>query len=320
MHLRRYSTMNSETTIAALYHFTKNPLGDLAKVQSELLQLGRDHAIKGTLLLAAEGINGTIAGSQDDIHLLIEAIETHLKIEKLSWKQSHATKNPFYRWKVKIKKEIVTLGQNSKQVASKTGRYVAAKDWNALINDPDVVLVDTRNDYETAIGKFPGAIDPKTKNFRDFPTFVSNHLVNSKDKKIAMYCTGGIRCEKASNYLIERGFENVYQLKGGVLQYFEDHDSDENLWQGECFVFDNRVSVNKKLEKGQYDQCYGCRSAITEEDKKHRHYEPGVSCHHCYDSTSQTQKKRFQERQYQQTIAKKRGQSHIGTRQINETA
>ena len=304
--------MKPEVIIAALYHFNQQPLKDIESLQSLLLDTGKKERIQGTLLLAPEGINGTIAGPESGIKKLLETIEDALKIASLTWKKSVHHENPFYRFKVKVKKEIVTLGKNSKDVANKTGQYIQPKDWNAVINDPDTIVIDTRNDYETGIGKFPQAIDPNTKNFRDFPDYVEKNLQHAKQKKIAMYCTGGIRCEKASNYLLEQGFEDVCQLHGGILQYLEDMDEKDNLWQGECFVFDNRVSVNHKMKKGTYDQCFACRLPITEEDKKSPMYKAGISCHQCHEKTTTTQKDRFRQRQLQQTLAKSLGKNHIG--------
>lgn len=304
--------MNTTTTIAALYHFTQQPITNCISLQQQLRQSGQEWGIQGTLLIAPEGINGTIAGSEASINSMIATIEKHLGINKLTWKKSTHTENPFYRYKVKIKKEIVTLGQNSKNVARQTGQYIQPKDWNTIINDPETIVIDTRNDYETAIGKFPQALDPDTKNFRDFPEYVKNHLSHAKKKKIAMYCTGGIRCEKASNYLIEEGFEDVCQLHGGILQYLEDVPSEENQWQGECFVFDNRVSVDRNINKGQYDQCYACRLPITDSDKDSPFYQAGISCPHCHKKTTATQKSRYRQRQLQQTLAKKTGRTHIG--------
>ena len=304
--------MNPPIIVAALYHFTDQPLTDLAGKQASLLTLGRESSVLGTLLIAPEGINATVAGPESAILALIEHIALLLGIDQLPWKRAEHDENPFYRFKVKIKPEIVTLGQNSKQVASVTGKHIAPKDWNAVISDPNTIVIDTRNDYETAIGSFQHAIDPKTKHFRDFPDYVNQHLQHAKDKKIAMYCTGGIRCEKASNYLLEQGFTDVSQLEGGILQYLEDVNASESLWQGECFVFDNRVAVNHSLQQGIYDQCYACRLPITQADKQHPHYAVGVSCHHCYTDKSSTQRARYAQRQKQQQLAKSRGKSHIG--------
>lgn len=308
--------MNKRISIAALYHFAHSPLCHIEEIQEKLLAAGKKHEIKGTLLLAPEGINGTIAGSEKDVLSLIRLIEKSLEIDTLSWKRAYHDCNPFYRYKVKIKSEIVTLGKNSKQVPTVTGKHIEPRDWNAVISDPETIVLDTRNDYETAIGTFTNALDPKTKNFRDFPDYVKSQLQDAKHKKVAMFCTGGIRCEKASNYLIEQGFTDVCQLKGGILQYLEDIDAEDSLWQGECFVFDNRVAVDQTLAKGQYDQCYACRLPITEVDKNHPHYKAGVSCHHCYQDRSTQQKARYAQRQKQQQLAKSRGHAHIGPPKI----
>ena len=220
---------------------------------------------------------------------------------------------PFYRTKVKLKKEIVTMGQDGIDPARVVGTYVEPKDWNALIADPDVTLVDTRNDYEVAIGSFEGAIDPSTTSFREFPDYVHRELDPKKNKKVAMFCTGGIRCEKSTAYLKEQGFDEVYHLKGGILKYLEEVPEDESMWQGECFVFDNRVAVNHQLEKGSYDQCHACRRPITEDDKRSPLYQKGVSCPHCHGQSSERQLARFAERERQMTLSKGRGEEHIGS-------
>src|SRR5690606_15378493 len=227
-------------------------------------------------------------------------------------KESYDSDMPFYRSKVKLKKEIVTMGVEDIDPTHIVGTYVKPKDWNALISDPDVTLIDTRNHYEVQIGTFKGAIDPNTTSFREFPEYSKKHLDPAKNKKVAMFCTGGIRCEKSTAYLKQQGFEEVYHLEGGILKYLEEVPEDESLWQGECFVFDNRVTVNHQLQKGHYDQCHACRMPITEEDKQHSHYTPGVSCHHCYDKTNEEQRERFREREKQMRLAKERGESHIG--------
>jgi UPF0176 protein len=219
---------------------------------------------------------------------------------------------PFYRSKVKLKKEIVTMGIEDIDPNDIVGTYVKAKDWNALISDPDVTLIDTRNNYEVQIGSFKGVIDPHTTTFREFPDYTKENLDPAKHKKVAMFCTGGIRCEKSTAYLKQQGFNDVYHLEGGILKYLEEVPEAESLWQGECFVFDNRVTVNHKLEKGHYDQCHACRMPITEDDKQHEHYVPGVSCHHCHDHTNEEQRARFREREKQIQLAKQRGENHIG--------
>jgi UPF0176 protein len=228
-------------------------------------------------------------------------------------KESYEQEMPFYRSKVKLKKEIVTMGIDSIDPKKIVGTYVTPQDWNALISDPEVLLIDTRNDYEVQIGGFKNAINPETETFREFPDYVKEHLDPEKHKKVAMYCTGGIRCEKSTAYLKEQGFDDVYHLQGGVLKYLEEVPVEQSLWEGECFVFDNRVAVNHDLEKGQYDQCYACRYPITEEEKNSKHYQKGVSCPHCYDKVNEKQRQRFAEREKQVQLAKQRGEEHIGS-------
>jgi len=232
-------------------------------------------------------------------------------------KESYVDAQPFNRTKVKLKKEIVTMGVEDIDPNDIVGTYVKPKNWNALITDPDVLLVDTRNDYEVAIGTFKGALNPNTETFREFPDYVKDNLDKAKHKKVAMFCTGGIRCEKSTAYLKQQGFDEVYHLEGGILKYLEDVPQDETQWEGECFVFDNRVSVDHDLDKGQYDQCYGCRMPITEGDKQHVHYQQGISCHHCFDKTDDEQKARYIERQHQIELAKKRGEEHIGGEMVD---
>ena len=301
----------SDTVVCALYRFVS--LDDYKALQTPLLDIMNTNQVKGTLLLASEGINGTIAGDQKGIDNVLNWLKSDPRLTNLTVKLSFDSENPFYRTKVKLKKEIVTMGVEGIDPNRTVGTYVKPKDWNALISDPDVLLVDTRNDYETSIGTFKNAVDPKTTNFREFPEYVKDNLDPSKHKKVAMFCTGGIRCEKSTAYLKEQGFDEVYHLEGGVLKYLEEVPEEETMWQGECFVFDNRVSVNHQLEKGQYDQCHGCRLPITEEDKKSDKYMQGVSCHHCHDSLSEEQKARFLEREKQIRLSKERGQAHIGS-------
>jgi len=220
--------------------------------------------------------------------------------------------NPFYRTKVKLRKEIVTMGVQDIDPNEIVGTYVEAEDWNELISRPDVLLLDTRNKYEVEIGTFDGAVNPETDSFREFPEYVARHLDPGKHKNVAMFCTGGIRCEKSTAYLRQQGFDEVYHLKGGILKYLEHVPESESKWQGECFVFDNRVTVNHRLEQGAYDQCHACRMPITEQDKKSAHYQKGVSCHHCYDKHTPDQVKRYAERERQIELAKQRGETHIG--------
>jgi UPF0176 protein len=267
---------------------------------------------RGTLLLAREGINGTIAGSREAIDEVLAFLRSDPRLADIEHKESFDDHMPFYRMKVKLKKEIVTMGVDGIDPNQRVGTYVKPGDWNALVNDPDVLLVDTRNDYEYGIGSFKGAVDPQTQNFREFPQYVRSHLDPRKHRKIAMFCTGGIRCEKASAFMLNEGFEEVYHLQGGILKYLEEVPTEDSIWEGECFVFDHRVAVDHKLEKGQYDQCYGCRHPITEQDKQSDKYQKGVCCPLCYDSLTPDQKARFSERQKQIELAAQRGEVHVG--------
>ncbi|MEE9326082.1 MAG: rhodanese-related sulfurtransferase [Cocleimonas sp.] len=300
----------SKFIVCALYHFVV--LEDFESLREPLLSVMLSHNVKGTLLLAHEGINGTISGTREDVDHVIDYLRSDKRLAKLDTKESYDDQIPFYRTRVKLKKEIVTMGIPSIDPKHIVGTYVKPKDWNALISDPDVLLVDTRNDYEVEIGTFKDALNPDTEVFRDFPKYVNDNLDPKKHKKVAMFCTGGIRCEKSTAYLKTQGFEEVYHLDGGILKYLEEVPEDESLWQGECFVFDNRVSVNHDLEKGSYDQCHACRMPITEEDKSHQKFTHGVSCHHCYDVTDEVQKQRYIERQRQIELAEKRGEEHVG--------
>ena len=302
---------SSPYVVAALYRFARLP--QFEALREPLLDQCVSFGIRGTLLLASEGINGTVAGTREGIDLLLAYLKAIPELAQLDHKESFCDELPFYRMKVKLKKEIVTMGVEGIDPQVTVGRYVEPKDWNALITDPDVLLVDTRNDYEVEIGTFKGAMDPNTTTFREFPEYVKTNLDPQKQKKVAMFCTGGIRCEKATAYMIEQGFDEVFHLKGGILKYLEEVPEAESLWQGECFVFDNRVSVNHKLEKGDYDQCHGCRFPITEQDKRDARYVAGVSCPRCYDLLTEDQRMRFSERQKQIQLAKQRQQVHIGS-------
>lgn len=301
----------SQITVAALYHFVI--LDDYKALREPLHQKMLSLDIKGTLLLANEGINGTVAGSQSSIDTLIEWLKSDSRLAALRYKLSFDDEMPFYRTRVKLKKEIVTMGVEGIDPNQVVGTYVEAKDWNDLISDPDVTLIDTRNDYETKIGSFKNAIDPHTESFRQFPDYIKKNFKPETTKKVAMFCTGGIRCEKSTAYLKELGYEEVFHLQGGILKYLEEVPEQESLWQGECYVFDNRVSVNHQLEKGQYDMCHGCRLPITAEDKASPHYQKGVCCPNCYDKVTEKQKNRFIEREKQMKLAEQRGESHIGS-------
>ena len=298
-------------TVCALYKFVtlNNHVDFRDQVHTQLL----NNHIKGTILLAEEGINGTISGSSSDIDSFLDWLRSDQRLQDIDYKLSFHSKQPFHRTKVKLKNEIVTMGVRGIDPNKVVGTYVEAADWNDLISDPETLLIDTRNEYEYGIGSFKQAINPHTETFKQFPDYVEQNLDPSKHKKVAMFCTGGIRCEKASAFMKEHGFEEVYHLKGGILKYLEKVPENESLWQGECFVFDDRVAVNQNLEKGQYDQCHACRYPITDEQKQSEHYVPGVSCPRCYDTLSQQQKDRFSERERQVQLAKARGEEHIGS-------
>lgn len=296
--------------VAALYKFVSLP--DYQDIAPRLKNYCDQMDIKGTLLLAEEGINGTVSGTRAAIDGLVDFLTADERFVGLSYKESFYDDQPFYRMKVKLKKEIVTMGVNGIDPQKIVGTYVKPRDWNQLISDPDVLVIDTRNSYEYNIGTFERAIDPQTETFRQFPAYVAQNLDPAKHKKVAMFCTGGIRCEKSTAYLKEQGFEEVYHLEGGILKYLEEVPEEESLWRGECFVFDNRVAVNHKLEKGNYDQCHGCRYPITEADKQSDKYMPGVSCPLCYEKLTDEQKVRFAERQRQILLAKERNEPHIG--------
>ena len=296
--------------ICALYKFTR--LDDFEEIQIPLRSFLDSLSVKGTLLLAREGINGTISGTKVSLEKVLDYLQSDPRFLDLEFKFSYSKKIPFKRLKVKLKKEIVTMGLTEIDPTHSAGTYVKPKDWNELINDPDVVLIDTRNNYEYEIGSFKGAINPNTETFREFPSFTKNTLEQYRDKKIAMFCTGGIRCEKSTAYLKSEGFKNVFHLQGGILKYLEEVKEDESLWEGECFVFDDRVAVKHNLEQGQYDQCHACRFPITEEDTMHPHYEKGASCPRCFGTKNSSQMSRYREREKQVKLAKQRGEEHIG--------
>ena len=297
-------------TVAALYKFTSFDAPEaLCQPLAEVAQ-GVD--VKGTLILAREGINGTIAGKDPAIDTVLGHIRSLPGCADIDWKKSVATEQPFMRLKVRVKKEIVTMGQPDVHPASRAGTYVAPADWNSVITDSDTVVIDTRNDYEVAIGTFKGAINPRTDSFRDFPSWWEQNADKYRDKKVAMFCTGGIRCEKSTNYLLGQGVREVVHLKGGILKYLETIPEPQSLWQGACFVFDGRVSVTHGLNEGPHAQCYACRRPLAPEDLRHPEYEAGVACHQCRDEFSDSDRERFRERQRQMALAKARGTRHLG--------
>ncbi|MDO5647606.1 rhodanese-related sulfurtransferase [Paracoccus sp. (in: a-proteobacteria)] len=283
--------------VAALYHFARVP--DPVAVQGPLLDLCNAKDICGTLLVAPEGINGTIAGSRAGLDAVLAHIRALPGFAGLEWKESTATDQPFGRMKVRLKREIVTMGQPDVDPTASVGHYVDAADWNELISAPDVVVIDTRNDYEVDIGTFQGAVDPRTRTFRDFPAWWQDNAHRFHNKRIAMFCTGGIRCEKSTNYLISQGVDQVFHLKGGILKYLEDVPEQDSLWQGECFVFDRRVSLGHGLVQGDYELCHACRRPLAPADKTRPEYEPGVCCHRCAGEYTDADRARFRDRQQQ---------------------
>ena len=298
--------------VCALYKFVT--LENYQELRQPLLEIMENHEVYGTLLLAREGINGTVSGSRHAIDTLLNWLRADRRLQDFEHKESLTDKPPFKRPKVKIKKEIVTMGVEGIDPESGAGTYVDAKEWNQLISDPDVLLIDTRNDYEVRVGTFKNAINPEIRTFRELPRYIEENLDPERHKKVAMFCTGGIRCEKSTALLKTRGFEEVYHLKGGILKYLEEVPAHETLWEGECFVFDERVTVNHQLEKGNYEQCNACRLPIAETDKASEKYQRGVSCPHCFDQTTAEQKNRFMEREKQIILAKARGETHMGAK------
>jgi UPF0176 protein len=309
--------MSTQYVTCALYKFVALP--NYGSIRHPLLKVMTDNQVYGTLLLASEGINGTISSTRAGIDAVLNWLSQQPGLENIDTKESFDKEIPFYRTKVKLKKEIVTMGVEGIDPRQVVGTYVKPQDWNDLISDPEVLVVDTRNDYEVEIGTFKNAVDPKTTSFREFPDWANKNIDRAKTKKIAMFCTGGIRCEKSTAYMKEQGFEEVYHLEGGILKYLEEVPKDQTLWQGECFVFDNRVAVDHDLKRGSYDQCHACRMPITEQEKTLDSYQEGLSCHHCFDRVSDEQKQRFAQRQKQVQLAKARGEKHIGSAAQQDT-
>lgn len=306
------SNLSNPITVAALYRFT--PFAEHTALKEPLLAACNEAGVKGTILLAHEGINGTIAGTERGIAAVLDHIRTLPGCTELEVKYSTATEMPFYRMKVRLKREIVTMGQPDVDPTASVGRYVDPADWNALIRDPDTVVIDTRNEYEVAVGTFEGAVDPQTKSFRDFPQWFEENreeLLEGK-KRVAMFCTGGIRCEKSTSYLRSQGVEDVFHLKGGILKYLETVPQEESAWRGDCFVFDERVTVKHGLEQGDYTQCRACRMPLSVQDRLSPDFVDGVSCSHCITERTDEQRERYAERQRQEELARKRGTLHVG--------
>jgi len=309
--------MSTQYVTCALYKFVALP--NYGSIRHPLLKVMTDNQVYGTLLLASEGINGTISSTRAGIDAVLNWLSQQPGLENIDTKESFDKEIPFYRTKVKLKKEIVTMGVEGIDPRQVVGTYVKPEDWNNLISDPEVLVVDTRNDYEVRIGTFENAIDPKTTTFREFPAWSKENLDPDTNKKVAMFCTGGIRCEKSTAFLKEQGFDEVYHLQGGILKYLEKVPEKDSLWQGECFVFDNRVTVDHNLNAGSYDQCHACRMPITEEEKKLDTYIEGISCLHCHDQVTEEQKQRYAQRQKQVKLAKARGEAHIGSAALLDT-
>lgn len=307
---------------AAFYKFVELP--DCAELKAPLLACCEDNAVKGMILLASEGINGTVAGPAAGVHAVLAFLRRDPRLTDLVHKASWAGKSPFYRMKVRLKREIVTLGVPGLHPSRLAGTYVNPHEWNRLLEDPEVVLIDTRNDYEVAIGSFKGAINPHIKSFAELPDWVRQEAAlqapAGKKPKVAMFCTGGIRCEKSTAFLRAHGFDEVYHLEGGILKYLETVPQEISRWEGECFVFDERVSVAHGLAPGSYALCRACRYPLHEADKASPFYVPGVSCGHCHDSTTERQKTGAAERQRQVALAGQRQQAHIGARLAAKTA
>jgi UPF0176 protein len=297
---------------AALYKFAR--LGDFAAMKAPLLALCQEHAIKGTILLAAEGINGTIAGAPANVHAVLAFIRSDSRLADLVHKESYGDKMPFYRMKVRLKREIVTLGVPGVDPSAMAGTYVKPQEWNELLGDPDVVVVDVRNDYEVSLGTFKGALNPHTRSFRELPAWLRSQEALRKKPKVAMFCTGGIRCEKSTAFLRSEGFEQVYHLEGGILKYLETVPEAESRWEGECFVFDERVSVVHGLHPGEAEFCRSCRMPIGDTERESEFYVRGVSCPHCHERTTDAQKQSRRERQRQVDLAESRNEAHIGVR------
>ena len=297
--------------VAALYRFCR--LERFEAMRAPLAAFCGRCGIKGTLLLAREGINGTVAGSEAGVGELVAHLEAQPELAGLEIKYSRAAEMPFHRMKVRLKREIVTMGVDGIDPLASVGTYVAPSEWNELISDPATILIDTRNDYEVALGTFKGAVDPQTATFREFPEWVEAHRGDLQNRKIAMFCTGGIRCEKATAFVKSLGFDAVFHLKGGILRYLEEVPAQNSLWQGECFVFDERVSVTHGLEEGAAQLCRACRHPLTPADLASPKYSPGISCGYCRDSRTDADRARYGERQRQVELAARRGRDHIGS-------
>ena len=307
----KHRLLQSPLTVAALYKFA--PMENLNYKRESLLNICEKNEVLGTFLLAEEGINGTVAGKPHAIKSVIDCVRSWDEIDQLEIKFSKSSSRNFRRMKVRIKKEIVTMGMQHVDPLTQSGEYIEPADWNQFISQDEVMVIDTRNTYEVSMGKFKDAVNPNTDNFSEFPIWVDGlSRIEDKTQKIAMYCTGGIRCEKATAYMKQVGFENVFHLKGGILKYLEEIPKDESMWEGECFVFDDRVSLTHGLEEGEYVLCYGCQQPVSSDDFLSPFYEEGVSCPECYGKLSDSQITNSRERQKQIKLAYSRGEKHMG--------
>ena len=306
---------SNEILVATLYKFFK--VDDLVALQDQLYAICNKNNVMGTILIANEGVNGTISAKPREIEKTLISIQKDDRFSEIEIKYSSTNKQPFHKMRVRLKKEIVTIGLPEINPNKTVGTYVKPEQWNDIISDPDVILIDTRNKFEIKIGSFKNALDPRTTSFRDFPEWVKKFKQDktNTNKKIAMYCTGGIRCEKASSLMKEEGFNEVYHLQGGILKYLEQVEKEKSLWEGECFVFDDRVCLTENLEVGSYKMCFACRMPITEDELNDDRYEEGISCLYCYDKTTKDKKERFESRQKQIELSKLRGEKHIGGQQ-----
>ena len=306
---------SNEILVATLYKFFK--VDDLVALQDQLYAICNKNNVMGTILIANEGVNGTISAKPREIEKTLISIQKDDRFSEIEIKYSSTNKQPFHKMRVRLKKEIVTIGLPKINPNKTVGTYVKPEEWNDIISDPDVILIDTRNKFEIKIGSFKNALDPRTTSFRDFPEWVKKFKQDktNTNKKIAMYCTGGIRCEKASSLMKEEGFNEVYHLQGGILKYLEQIEIEKSLWEGECFVFDDRVCLTENLEVGSYKMCFACRMPITEDELNDDRYEEGISCLYCYDKTTKDKKDRFESRQKQIELSKLRGEKHIGGQQ-----
>ena len=306
---------SNEILVATLYKFFK--VNDLVALQDQLYEICNKSNVMGTILIANEGVNGTISAKPREIEKTLISIQKDDRFSEIEIKYSSTNKQPFHKMRVRLKKEIVTIGLPEINPNKTVGTYVKPEEWNDIISDPDVILIDTRNKFEIKIGSFKNALDPRTTSFRDFPEWVKKFKQDktNTNKKIAMYCTGGIRCEKASSLMKEEGFNEVYHLQGGILKYLEQVEKEKSLWEGECFVFDDRVCLTENLEVGSYKMCFACRMPITEDELNDDRYEEGISCLYCYDKTTKDKKERFESRQKQIELSKLRGEKHIGGQQ-----